>query len=135
MFLGMYALEPGFRPASYDHPLTIFLVPGDGNIFTDACVESIADMLRKRDVEVCAEHDFSCEAVYDEETKPDMHLLVFPPPGPLEICCRLFWRNSRTFLWYAFGSKPVEIPMSVLNTWLKDGKMAFVVGPISQPSE
>lgn len=131
MFLGMYALEPGF--SSYDCPLTKFLVPGDVSI-SDS-LDLIAVMLCKQGVEVRVEHDFSCEAVYDGEIEPDMHLLIFPPPSSLELICRSSWVSNmaRIFLWYAFGNEPVKISKSVLKVWLKEGEMAFIVRSILRP--
>lgn len=58
MFLGLYPLEPGF--IDYHSPLTKFFVPGDD--FNNTAVDLVVAMLRKKDVEVRAEHDFSCEA-------------------------------------------------------------------------
>ncbi len=132
MFLGLYALEPGFT--DYQNPLHRFWVPGD--FFNDTACKILVDMLRKQSVEVRLEHNFSSEAVFDGEKEPDMHLLIFPPPCPLELCCNLFWQSERlrTFLWYAFSNEPIKIPRLVLKTWLQAGEMAFIIGPLLQPS-
>jgi len=127
MFVGLYALEPGFT--DYQSPLCKFLVPGD--VFDDTAMNLLVDMLRRHGVEVRSEHDFSSDAVFDGEKEPDMHLLIFPPPVPFEIACRIFWTTSvMTFLWYALGYKPIRIPKCVLKEWLREGEMAFIVGPL-----